>query len=204
MSLRHFRRVSLALFGLSLLALPTSCRDAVAPEPVAQQPAPDALLGLLDLGNGLGNVRLVDTTVTALGWRTPLASDISRSALIGPTGGSISIDELGFRFIVPRGAVDVPTNITVTAVAGATVAYEFAPHGIRFEERPTFSQELEHTNLTGLLGVAMHGAYFESRGDLFADGTAAISELIPTRLEVFPLRVVFKVKHFSGYIVAVD
>jgi hypothetical protein len=50
----------------------------------------------------------------------------------------------------------------------------------------------------------MHGAYFESRGDLFADGTAAISELIPTRLEVFPLRVVFKVKHFSGYIVAVD
>ena len=204
MSLRRNRSpLSLALLALALFTLPTSCRDALAPEPVVeQQPAPDALLGLPDLG--WGPVRLVDTTVTALRWQTPLESDISRSAVIGPAGGSISIGELGFRFTVPAGALSEPTNVTVTAVAGSIVAYEFAPHGLRFDERATFSQELRYTGLTSVLGVLMRGAYFESRDDLFPDGTAEVSELIPTRLDILPLRVRFPVKHFSGYIVAVD
>ena len=208
MRLRRTRPFSLAFFAVALLALPTSCREAVAPEPVTQQPAPDALLGLpidIGIGIGVGNVRIVDTTVTALQWATPLANDISRSAVIGPAGGSISISELGFRLNVPAGAVDAPTNITVTAVAGSTVAYEFAPHGLIFEERPTFVQQLQYVSLPGsVLSLVMHGAYFESRDDLFADGTAAITELIPTRLDFFPLRVRFSIKHFSGYIVAVD
>lgn len=200
----RLRSLALAILGaVSLLAAPTACRDAVAPEPVAQQPAPDALLGLPDAGAGdLG--RLVDTTITALTWAEPLQSDITRSAVIGPAGGSITISEIGFRFTVPAGALSEPTNLTVTAVAGSVVAYEFEPHGLRFDDRATFSQELRYTGLTGLLGVVMKGAYFESRGDIFPDGTANVTEIIPTRLDFLPLRVKFPVRHFSGYIVAVD
>ena len=199
----RLRTLALAVFGAaSLLAAPTACRDAVAPEPVAQQPAPDALLGLPDLGGDLG--RLVDTTITALTWAEPLQSDITRSAVIGPAGGSISISEIGFRFTVPAGALSEPTNLTVTAVGGSVVAYEFEPHGLKFDDRATFSQELRYTGLTGVLGVVMKGAYFESRADIFPDGTANVTEIIPTRLDFFPLRVKFPVRHFSGYIVAVD
>lgn len=199
----RLRSFAFAVLGATLLAAPAACRDAVAPEPVAQAPAPNALLGLPD--PGLGDVsRTVDTTIIALRWREPVQSDISRSAVIGPSGGSISIEELGFRFRVPAGALTQPTNLTVTAVAGSVVAYEFEPHGLQFAERATFSQELSYTDLTGVLGVVMKGAYFESRDDIFPDGTADVSEIIPTRLDFFPLRVKFPVKHFSGYIVAVD
>ena len=198
----RLRSLAFALLGATLLAAPAACRDAVAPEPVAQQPTPDPLLGLPDLGSG--GTRLIDTTITALRWREPLANDVSRSAVIGPAGGSIEIDELGFRFTVPAGAVSAPTNISVTAVAGSVVAYEFEPHGLQFDERATFSQELRYTGLTGLLGIVMRGAYFDARSDILPDGTADVSEIIPTRLDLFPLRVRFPVKHFSGYIVAVD
>lgn len=202
MSFRRARPFSFALVALSLLAFPTACRDSVAPEPIAQQSAGAALPGVAD--NGWGPIRIVDTTVVALRWRTPLRNDITRRAVIGPEGGSISIEELGFEFTMPEGAVAVPTPVTVVAVAGSVVAYEFEPHGIRFEERATFSQELEYTELTSVLGVVMQGAYFKSRDDISRDGTARVSELIPTRLDYFPLRVKFPIKHFSGYIVAVD
>jgi len=191
---------AIALAAVSLVS--SSCGDATAP--VTRPAAPDALLGLPS-GLGGGVATLVDTTVNALQLAVPLLSDISRSATIGPEGGSIDIPETGFHLDVPKNAFYSPTLITVTAVQGSTVAYEFEPHGLTFNKRLIVTQSLSPTSLiSSLLGHSFTGAYFTSRDDLHADGTAFVHELEPTTTDLLSLQARFSIGHFSGYLVGVD
>jgi ZU5 domain len=191
---------AIALAAASLFS--TSCSDVTAPS--SASPSVSALLGLPS-GLGGGVSTLVDTTVNALQLSVPLLSDISRSATIGPEGGSISIPETGFRLDVPKNALSAPTLITVTAVQGATAAYEFEPHGIALNKRLVVTQDLGLTSIVSqLFGHSFTGAYFTSRNDLGADGTAAVHELEPTNTDLLQLRVQFSIGHFSGYLVGVD
>lgn len=191
---------AIALAAVSLVS--SSCHDATAP--VARASAPDALLGLPS-GLGGGVSTLVDTTVNSLQFAVPLLSDISRSATIGPEGGTIDIPETGFHLDVPKNAVYAPTLITVTAVQGSAVAYEFEPHGLTLNKRLIVTQSLAPTSLvSSLLGHSFTGAYFTSRDDLHTDGTAAVHELEPTSTDLFSLQARFSIGHFSGYLVGVD
>jgi hypothetical protein len=201
-TMNRFRTTTAAIALAAAALFATSCGDATAP--TAATPAPNALLGLPSgLGGGVSTA--VDTTVSVLQLSVPLVTDISRSATIGPDGGSIQIPETGFRLDVPKNAVTQPTVITVTAVAGPIAAYEFEPHGIALNKRLVVTQSLGLTTIVSqLLGHSFTGAYFTSRDDLHADGTAAVHELEPTTADLLFGRVQFSIGHFSGYLVGVD
>lgn len=204
----RIRTIPVAL-AFATLAFAASCVDSTAPSSdrsgVTQTSPSESLLDS-GLGTGLGGglVQVIDTTVTALQRLVPLATDVTRSAVIGVDGGSIEIPEAGFRLDVPKNALAVPTTITVTAVQGSATAYEFEPQGIVLYKRLLFTQDLTVTSaLSNLLGT-FNGAYFTSRDDIFPTGSAAVHELLPTRVDLFSLTVQFPIRHFSGYLVAVD
>src|SRR5689334_12592629 len=191
---------AIALAAVSLFS--TSCGDATAP--ASHATAPSAILGLPSgLGGGVRTV--IDTTVKSLQYAVPLLSDISRSATIGVDGGTIDIPETGFHLDIPKNAVSAPTTITVTAVQGSTVAYEFQPQGLTLNKRLIVTQDLSLTSIvSSLLGTSFEGAYFTSRDDLHSDGTALVHELEPTTTDLTSLTVKFSIGHFSGYLVGVD
>jgi hypothetical protein len=205
---------TLAVLAFATLAFATSsCVDSTAPSGdrsnATQSASLDDLNGLGGgipgggLGDGVG--RLVDTTVTVLQRLVPLTGDITVSAVIDSAGGSIEIPEAGFRLDIPKKALDEPTTITVTAVQGSAAAYEFEPQGLAFNKRLFITQDLSVTGaISNLLGTDFTGAYFQSRDEISPLGSATVHELLPTKVDLFLGTVEFPVKHFSGYLVAVD
>lgn len=142
------------------------------------------------------------TAVHPLTRRNPLRSDLSTSATIGAAGGTLRLPQVGFTLTVPAGAVTAPTNFSVTALAGAEVAYEFEPHGTVFLQPLTAVQELRGTRHT-LAQSALMAGYFPDRS---AVGTNGLGMLVSERIAgaVDPRRALFTwpIQHFSGYIVA--
>jgi len=204
---------TLAVLAFATLAFVTSsCVDSTAPSgdrsSATQSASVGDLVGLGGLpGGGLGDGvgRLVDTTVTVLQRLVPLAADITTSAVIDGEGGSIEIPEAGFRLDIPKNALNEPTTITVTAVQGSAAAYEFEPQGLAFDKRLFITQDLSVTGaISNLLGTNFTGAYFQSRDEISPLGSATVHELLPTRVDLFLGTVEFPIKHFSGYLVAVD
>lgn len=190
--------LALVAFG----AFSTSCVDATAPSNNSSAGEAGASTSLL---GGGGLIEIVDTTVSVVQRLVPLAGDVTRSEVIGPNGGSIVIPETGFRLDIPKNTLATPTTITVTAVAGSSVAYEFEPHGLEFNKRLTFSQDLGiTTSVLNLLGARFVGGYFQSRDDISAGGSALVHELLPANVDLLSGAVQFPVRHFSGYLVAVD
>ena len=197
MSRHTFRSIALAAGAFALF----SCTEPTAP--TSAPAAPSALLGL-PIGIGGGLVRAVDTTVTTLQRAVPLLADVSASATIGPDGGTITVPEAGFRLDVPKYAVSQPTTITITAVAGSAVAYEFQPAGATFAKRLVASQDLSLTTILPVIaGTQFTGAYFLSRDDILG-GTATVHELEPTNVDLTTLTTRFTIGHFSGYLIATN
>jgi hypothetical protein len=148
----------------------------------------------------LGNTSI---TVTTLQRATPLASPISVSKTIGPLGGVIAIPAAGLSVTVPPLAVAKGTSITVTALAGRAVAYEFAPHGLQFTLPLIAVQDLSKTNTTGLDLSLLSAGYFLNSTDINSlTGTAKVSELFNVNATLSPLSAVWSIPHFSGYLVA--
>ena len=71
--------------------------------------------------------------IVALRSYHPLKKPMSVSKRIGPRGGVIEIDKLDVGIYFPRGALSEGTRITVKALAGSVVGFEFAPHGLTFD-----------------------------------------------------------------------
>lgn len=134
--------------------------------------------------------------VTVLERRVPLDRDEVVSQWVGRWGGVIRLPRAGLTVVVPWGALDEWTRITVTAPAGDLVGYHFEPHGLEFDRPITVTQDLLSTE--SLLNLDLSAVYFE--GDLEPSVTA---------LETLPLWLlralgVFRVEHFSGYVIAVN
>jgi len=93
--------------------------------------------------------------------------------------------------------------VSVTALPGSNVAYEFEPHGLVFQKPVTVAQDLGITEvLQNLLGAqGLEGAYFADASQL-GDGTVAAQEEIPATVELLRLRMTFPIRHFSGYTAA--
>lgn len=147
-------------------------------------------------------------TVVALARRSPLDHDISATAVIGPAGGSITLDAAGATIVFPPGALDSPRQIKMTAKAGANVAYEFCPHGITFAVPVVVRQDLTLTQANANDFRTLQAGYF-SRGldAIFVDGAkslAAVSEIRGVNLDTpsNPRIGTFYISHFSGYIVS--
>jgi hypothetical protein len=199
---------SLALFVVaSALIAAAACTDLTAPEPEPQslqQAAPEqnALLGgLLDPILGILK-RLINGLIAPVTRTLSLERDITWSFVAGPEGAVSSNSRVGLTISVPRGALTTTKVITVTALAGAPIAYTFQPHGLVFQRPVTLRQSLSGTSGYGARDV-LAGAYFKTdRLVLNENGLAEISELLPAQTNFFTKTVTFQIEHFSGYILA--
>ena len=208
--MKHLR-IAASISFAALLGL-AACRDVVAPQ--TPPPAPNALLGIIPIPildpilskiPILGQL-LVPDTVVVVQRLVPLRYDITQTKFIGSGGGQISIPAAGVTLVVPAGAVDLPTPITMTAVAGRGLVYEFGPKGMTFKKPLTIKQDLTVASLDPRLLSRMkfNGGYFKSRGDLLGGLLGIVYELLAARTSASGSTVEFNVNHFSGYLIAVD
>jgi hypothetical protein len=139
----------------------------------------------------------------------PLSRSITVTKLISDDeGGTIQISEADFRLEIPKGALGVASmTISVTALPGAAVAYNFEPHGVQFVAPLKFVQRLTHTNLHSVKLPAdfqadVSGAYFSDASLIDpATGIAVVSESTPAEVtgSLNDGKLAFPVWHFSGY-----
>ena len=132
----------------------------------------------------------------------PLTSDISVSALIGPKGGIIKIKETGLTVQFPARALDSEVQITVTAKAGDMLAYEFQPHGLKFNANVKITQKLDKIDAGSSLANAFIGYYADPAAVDELTGKAQILEGLPISIAYSDNVVRAHVRHFSGYLVA--
>lgn len=187
------------LLALAALLGAFACTDLpTAHEPVVDTGEPPAFF-LTPPGPG----------IVALRSHHPLKGAVTVTKSIGPKGGVIGIKKLGVRIYFPKGAVSKKTKITVKALGGSVVGFEFGPHGLTFAvpveiridvDSPLladfdfdfdFNGDDSAFTLSGLVGI-----YF--LGD-------PVTGVIP--LETLPIRwdgddLVLEILHFSGYAVA--
>jgi hypothetical protein len=163
----------------------------------------------IDMGdsNRIGDALSTLTTVLpggkvkALIRTSALASPVSASVTVGYWGGMLSLPAAGLRVVIPPGAVSSTTTISVTARAGKIVAYQFEPHGIRFNVPLVFDQDLSGTAGRSLLSGQIQGAYFANDTDVNdAQSTALAQELLNANVGLG--HVTFLIQHFSGYMLA--
>ncbi|MEO7996521.1 MAG: hypothetical protein ABI852_03700 [Gemmatimonadaceae bacterium] len=151
----------------------------------------------------------IDGTLKTLYPMTPLERDvaitspITRSFTFDRSGGKIEIKETGLRVDVPSGAIPGSSlTITVTALPGRDLAYDFQPHGTVFLKPLSFQQSLDRTSWDKLdfKGTVL-GGYFADVSQLdLLDGLALLDELFPVTFDSKNVR--FDIKHFSGYMVS--
>jgi hypothetical protein len=159
--------------------------------PLARQPGPGNHLFASPV-----RVRVVTRDV-------PLATPLTATQTIGVFGGTISLPGAGLTVVVPAFAVSTSTTITVTALAGSKVAYEFEPHGIQFNVPLIATQSLAGTSAWNgsLVSPSLSAGYFAD--SLTATGsTALVSELLGVTLDGLLGRASFSISHFSGYLLA--
>ena len=182
---------AVVLLGLSGSAAAGCAGDATGPAPGAPR------VTLSVAGSA--------TVVSVVTRNTPLAADVTAGAWIGRRGGTIDVPGAGLRVVVPGGAVPRSTYISVRALAGSLVSYEFGPHGTQFAQPLTITQDLRDLEVRRADGSLreIEAGHFASVDDVSASAaTASVNELLPVAIDVTGNRVRFNVRHFSGYLLA--
>ena len=177
--------------GVTLAALLPGCTD---------QPAPLDPGGAPSLKRAKGPKH--PEHVLVLQRLQPLPHDITKSKWIDRGGGTIEIKEAGLKIDFKDGALSEPTLITVTALAGSDVAYEFGPHGTVFGGEVRIEQRLDKTTARDG-GVPLEAGYFKQEEyHARAGGAVLVHEVIPVALDGSRKEAEFTVEHFSGYLLA--
>jgi hypothetical protein len=115
-------------------------------------------------------------------------------------GGVLALPSAGLTVVVPPLAVLKPTQMSVTAVAGSSVAYEFEPHGIKFSVPLVATQALNGTqaqNGGSINPLSLFAGYFPDSKRI-----TSVSELLNLNVNVLGQTSVLTIWHFSGYIIA--
>ena len=198
------------LTALLLAVGVASCGDSTKPgtllAPVAATPT-FARIRATDSTLTLTNTTYSDTSLV-LKRLVPLAADISVSMVVGPSGGEIKINEAGGKIVFPAGALGAPTLITMTALAGPNVAYDFQPHGITFAQPVKIQQTVAGTWAAAypVLINGLHGAYYDSSLDsAWIDPGKYFALAKETEIgypESNGSQIKFYIGHFSGYMVS--
>ena len=138
-------------------------------------------------------------TINPVHRSTPLAKSITVSKNIGILGGTIAIPDAGVSIVVPPLAMASTKTISVTAMAGDKVAYEFAPHGLKFLLPLVMTQNMSKTDASGgLLGL------LDLKVGYFPDSSkpTSVTELLGVQVNVLNQTAITTLWHFSGYIFA--
>lgn len=123
-------------------------------------------------------------------------ADKTVSQTIGILGGTLSIPSAGVTIVVPPGALSAPTTISVTALHGSSVAYEFQPHGLRFRVPLVMTQDLRGTAAQSggsVNPLQLTVGYFADLSDV-----TNVTELLGVGVQQHTA--VTALWHFSGYI----
>jgi hypothetical protein len=185
--------LSLITSAITAIAISGCAADATAPTgpSVAAPSAPSqSLLGLVSQ----------PVTVTPLLRTTPLATNVTASTVVGTLGANVSIPSAGLNIVIPPLAIAPGTRVTVTALAGSKVAYEFQPHGIRFGVPLIATQSLRGTQAQsgGLINpLSLFAGYFPDQTQ-----PTSITELLNVNVSLLNQTSIFSIWHFSGYIIA--
>jgi hypothetical protein len=132
-------------------AILSACSDAAGPSVSAPDHSVDPAME-----QALANARAVSSTIAGsfvargILRDRPLPSVVIAAKLITSEGGTIDIPAADFELQIPRGAVSAPLTITVTALPGEAIAYDFEPHAATFAEPLRFVQHLNHTHFADL------------------------------------------------------
>jgi hypothetical protein len=187
------RRAGVLLSGW--LVASACSKDAMAPVAPAKVEAPQAAI----LSGSFTEAITSYLSATVLARVTELPADIAVSSKIGAAGGKIAIPQTGFEVMIPRGALKTEVTITVTALAGTAVAYDFQPHGIKFRKPLQFRQHFLYTEgWWNTLG----GGYFKSSSQVDTESnTAKLDEEMPASMTQDGW-IIFDIWHFSGYLVS--
>jgi hypothetical protein len=137
----------------------------------------------------------------------PLAADLVTTATIGKAGGELRIDAAGVRVVFPAGALRTSVTITMTAVAGSLVAYDFQPHGTQFYQPVMIQQDVATTSAAAETQPRlMYGGYYGTSLDSsFVDASRTKIKVLQTQLgylDVGKKQIKIFVGHFSGYALA--
>lgn len=173
--------------------------------PISPESRPTPTLGRINATDSLmmlTNILYSDTAII-LQRTTPLAADISTTAVIGRTGGELSIPLAGVKISFPPGALTQSTTITMTALKGSNVAYDFQPHGTVFLQPVKVTQDITGTGASGVLTLltGMHGGYFDTALDP-AKQQGLVQETQLGYFDSNKTTVKFYIGHFSGYLLS--
>lgn len=192
--MKHVRLWKRLLLALAAIGVAGCSADSITAPAKIDADASAGLVG--DLLGGLIKKDVLERS-------RPLSRDYTVSKTIGKAGGTIAIPEAGLTVTFPSGAVSSNTQITVKALAGDLVAYEFGPHGIRFAKPLTIKQDLRVTEWSLLQLKVLFGGYYADESHLNENnGTVLLTELLKGVLVPLSKEFSFKVDHFSGYVVA--
>jgi hypothetical protein len=192
MRLRLFTFVSVATAALLAYGCATESPTGPSSTPMTAPAASSQTL--------LGSLLTQPTTVTPLQRTTALKANVTASQTIGPLGGVLSLPSAGLTVIVPPLAVTKATAMSVTALAGSSVAYQFEPHGIKFTLPLVATQSLKGTQAQsgGLINpLSLFVGYFPD-----GSKTTSVTELLNLNVNLLNQTSVLTIWHFSGYIIA--
>jgi hypothetical protein len=187
---------SRVLSAIALLAT-AACADSPV-GPLARGATAAAPLAATSAGTTSADARVA---VTTLKRRSPLAQSVTVSFTTTSAGGSYDLPGTGLRVVVPAKAVpSSPFTITVTALPGSGVAYNFEPHGTVPVSPLTLAVEMGATSYAALQSPsAVDAGYFASTPGIdHRTGGAVVSELRAVTADRSTNRITFPVSHFSG------
>ena len=102
--------------------------------------------------------------------------------------------------MIPALALSSTKTISVTALAGNQVAYEFSPHGTTFNVPLVMLQDLSNTQAQngGLVNpLTLSLGYFPN-----SSTPTTVTELLSVSVNLLSQTAAASIWHFSGYIVA--
>jgi hypothetical protein len=207
-SLRSTRRIAaLAVIGVLAACSPDSAplAPAAPAAPAARDPLLGGLLGVVGgvVGTLVNVVAVLTTPLLApVTTRTASISGEKAVAVIGRAGGTITLPKSGLTVVVPYGAVTSYTTFTITAPAGNAVAYDFQPHGTKFNVPLLVIQDLSKVSYSFASGQTLRAGYFGEGSLDLTNNTALVTEVFPITFNSARTRATFTIGHFSGYMMS--
>ena len=113
------------------------------------------------------------------------------TATIGPDGGTISAGP--HTLTIPAGALNAPTQITMTAPNGMGVnAVQFQPEGLRFNKPASLTMSYANCSIISVL---------LPKKIVYTSDALQILETLLSADNIFTRKVTGRVNHFSDYVV---
>jgi hypothetical protein len=149
---------------------------------------------------------LVEARVAPVERAVELPGDLTWSFDADPEGTFVRHASTGLSISIPKGAIAVPTRITVAALRGKHFAYRFGPHGLQFAAPVELKQSLSALKVKrDVFGFPRLIAGYFPEDSLTIDavtGTARVEEVLPIWIDAKGKTLRLEIRHFSGYTVA--